>query len=83
VVLIHPDDPVPAWSPRLIRHSSPAWPGRWIPIVSFWQATADVISAERTPPGYGHRYGAELTDAWRSVLAGTGDCVQFSGVNPN
>jgi uncharacterized membrane protein len=67
-VVVHPDDPVPAWSARLILHPSASWPRRWLPIVSFWQATADVISAERTPTGFGHRYGHELAGAWCSVL---------------
>jgi len=68
-VLIHPDDPVAAWSPRLILHRSPGRPGRWLPMVSFWQATADVVCAEARPPaGHGHHYGAELTGAWATVV---------------
>jgi uncharacterized membrane protein len=65
--LMHPDDPVPAWSLRLMLRDSPAWPRRWLPIVSFWQATGDVISVPMAPEGFGHRYGAELVNAWHEV----------------
>jgi uncharacterized membrane protein len=68
IVLNHPDDPVPAWSPWLIVRPAPDH-RRWLPFVTFWQNTADVISAERTPSGFGHRYGTELIDSWKSVLA--------------
>ncbi len=68
LVLVHPDDPVPAWSGRLIVRPSRSWTRPWLPMASFWQATADVISAERTPAGFGHRYGPELAGAWSAVL---------------
>lgn len=78
-ILLHPDDPVPAWSPRLILRSSPAWPKHWLPIVSFWQATGDVVSVPQTPEGFGHKYGSELVGAWQSVLAGSEqDSVAYS-----
>jgi uncharacterized membrane protein len=65
--LVHPEDPVAAWSPRLlVRHTSD-WPRRWYPLVTFWQATADLAAAHWTPTGHGHRYAAELVDAWRTV----------------
>jgi uncharacterized membrane protein len=69
--LIHDDDPVPAWSPKLIYESSPQWPRRWLPVVSFWQATADVISTPATPQGFGHKYGEEVSAAWTDLLAAT------------
>jgi uncharacterized membrane protein len=53
-------------------HQSSAWPGRWLPITTFWQATGDVIAATGVPPGHGHRYGPELVDAWRSVISTAG-----------
>ena len=67
--LVHADDPVPAWGLPLFLHGSPVWPGRWLPVVSFWQATADVITSPLAPPGYGHRYGPELVDAWRPLIS--------------
>jgi len=66
--LVHADDPVPAWSLTLMLHGSPDWPAHWLPFVSFWQATGDVIAAPLTPPGFGHRYGPELVDAWRPLI---------------
>jgi uncharacterized membrane protein len=66
-ILDHPDDPVPAWSPRLLVEPSDAWPGTWLPVVTFWQVTGDVIAALGTPDGHGHRYGPELVDEWWEV----------------
>jgi uncharacterized membrane protein len=66
--LMHDDDPVPAWTPALMLRTSPAWPARWLPVVSFWQATGDVIAAPLVPSGFGHRYGSELVDAWRPLI---------------
>jgi len=68
-VLLHSDDPVPAWSLPLMLHRSSAWPAPWLPVVSFWQATGDVIGATLVPAGYGHRYGPELVDAWRPLIS--------------
>jgi uncharacterized membrane protein len=66
---MHPDDPVPVWSLPLMLHPSPAWPARWLPGVTFWQATGDVIAATTVPSGFGHRYGPELVDAWRPLIS--------------
>lgn len=68
LILVHPDDPVPAWSPRLMLRASPSWPQHWLPIASFWQATGDVVSVPHTPEGFGHKYGSELVGAWQSVI---------------
>jgi uncharacterized membrane protein len=67
--LVHPDDPVPAWSLPLMLTASTAWPARWLPVVSFWQATGDVIGATLVPSGHGHRYGSELVEAWRPLIS--------------
>jgi uncharacterized membrane protein len=70
--LVHRDDPVPGWSLPLMLHGSSAWPARWWPMVSFWQATGDVVAATGVPPGFGHRYGSELVDAWRPLISTAG-----------
>ena len=70
--LVHADDPVPAWSLPLLLHTSTAWPGRWLPLASFWQATGETIVATGAPPGHGHRYGPELVDAWRPLISTAG-----------
>jgi uncharacterized membrane protein len=71
-MLVHADDPVPAWSLPLLLRTSAAWPGRWLPLASFWQATGETIVATGAPPGHGHRYGPELVDAWRPLISTAG-----------
>jgi uncharacterized membrane protein len=69
VELTHRDDPVAAWSPALLVRPNAAWHHAWLPVLSFWQATADVIAARDVPAGHGHRYEGELGPAWDQVLA--------------
>lgn len=77
VYLQNGSDPVVFWSPRL-AFSKPDWlyeprapdvsPNmRWIPVVTFWQVTADLPSTYYVPPGHGHRYGELYADAWAAV----------------
>ena len=76
--LQHPSDPIVWWSPRLIW-DRPDWmgepPGRdvldamvWIPLVTFWQVTADLPLATGVPDGHGHDYHREFVDGWATVL---------------
>lgn len=78
LILQHPSDPVPWWSPSLLV-SRPDWlaepRGRdvlgsmtWIPLVTFWQVTLDMLTADAVPDGHGHRYTRESVDAWATVL---------------
>jgi uncharacterized membrane protein len=78
LVLQHPSDPVPWWSPSLL-FDRPDWlaepRGRdvlgsmtWIPLVTFWQVTLDMLTADSVPDGHGHRYTRESVDAWATVL---------------
>lgn len=76
VYLQHPSDPVVWWSPDLLW-SEPDWLREyrptgsemtWLPIVTFWQVTADMPGATEVPPGYGHSYGPEVVHAWAQVL---------------
>ena len=67
IVLEHGDDPVSAWSPSLF--TGPNERSRtWLPVVSFWSATADMINAIWAPPGHGHRYSGELAGAMAETL---------------
>jgi uncharacterized membrane protein len=56
-------DPVARWNLDLL-YQRPAWmdraPGamRWLPVVSFWQVTVDMLAAIGVPAGHGHSYGA-------------------------
>jgi uncharacterized membrane protein len=76
--LQHPSDPIVWWSRDLLL-SRPDWlreprgrdvlgSMRWIPVVTFWQVTADLPMAGGVPSGHGHKYNAEHVDAWAAVL---------------
>lgn len=62
-VVAHADDPVPAWSPRLLLGPTAGWDRGWVPFASFWGATGDLLGSLDQPPGHGHRYGPELVPA--------------------
>ncbi len=42
---------------------TPRWRAGWVPLVSFWAGTADLITSLQQPAGHGHRYGADLVPA--------------------
>jgi uncharacterized membrane protein len=80
--LQHPSDPIVWWSPRLIW-DRPDWLGEphgrdvldsmvWIPLVTFWQVTADLPLATGVPDGHGHTYTREFVDGWATVLTTPG-----------
>ncbi len=86
--LQHPSDPIVWWSRSLLLNR-PDWleeqRGRdvlgsmvWIPVVTFWQVTADLPAAGGIPPGYGHKYNSEHVDAWAAVLQPAGWTAQDS-----
>jgi uncharacterized membrane protein len=74
----HPSDPIVWWGPHLITQrpdwlSEPAGrdvvePMIWIPLVTFWQVSADLPFATGVPNGHGHVYTREYVDAWAHVL---------------
>ncbi|WP_158607542.1 alpha/beta-hydrolase family protein [Flexivirga caeni] len=74
----HPSDPIVWWDPSLL-YRQPAWTREragfdvdkdlsWYPLVTFWLTTVDLISANDTGGGHGHRYRAELVNGWAAVL---------------
>jgi uncharacterized membrane protein len=76
--LQHPSDPIVWWGPSLIW-DQPDWLGEprghdvldqmfWIPLVTFWQVTADLPLATGVPDGHGHTYTAEFVDGWAEIL---------------
>jgi uncharacterized membrane protein len=76
--LQHPSDPIVWWFPSLIW-DQPDWLGEprgrdvldqmfWIPLVTFWQVTADLPLATGVPDGHGHTYTREFVDGWAEVL---------------
>jgi uncharacterized membrane protein len=80
--LMHPSDPIVWWTPRLL-FSKPDWLSEargsdvlkqvvWLPVVTFWQVTADLPFATGVPGGHGHKYTGEYVDAWNDVLQPSG-----------
>jgi uncharacterized membrane protein len=80
--LQHPSDPIVWWSPRLVW-DRPDWLGEphgrdvlgtmvWIPLVTFWQVTADLPLSTGVPDGHGHNYHREFVDGWATVLQPAG-----------
>jgi uncharacterized membrane protein len=78
VYLQHASDPITWWNPDLL-FQKPDWlkeprgydvlPSvRWIPIVTFLQVSADMAVAIDVPDGHGHRYVADVADAWAVIL---------------
>jgi uncharacterized membrane protein len=85
VYMMHPSDPIVWWSPHLI-FSEPDWisepPGKdvlkgmfWMPLVTFWQVTADLPFATGVPAGHGHTYKSEYVDGFNAIM-------QPAGVTP-
>ena len=82
VYLQNGSDPIVYWSPRLL-FDRPDWlrepaagdvsPAMfWMPVVTFWQVTADLPFALQAPPGHGHHYREIFADAWAAVAAPPG-----------
>ncbi|MEO8329125.1 MAG: alpha/beta-hydrolase family protein, partial [Candidatus Nanopelagicales bacterium] len=80
--LQHASDPIVWWSPNLLLHE-PDWlhepPGtdvlpamHWMPWVTFWQVSADMVFSTGVPDGHGHVYQKEYVDAWAAVTQPTG-----------
>ncbi|MFC6094347.1 alpha/beta hydrolase [Saccharothrix lopnurensis] len=79
VYLQHATDPVVWWSPQLLTRR-PDWLAEprapdvspqmtWLPAITFWQLTMDLVFAADVPPGQGHHYGpVETVEAWVHVL---------------
>jgi uncharacterized membrane protein len=75
--LENPSDPIVWWSPSLL-FSKPDWlkqprgydvssKTRWLPIITFWQVSGDMVFSTGVPDGHGHKYGKMPTDAWSYV----------------
>lgn len=78
----HASDPITWWSFRLLLQR-PDWlreplgpdvdPGmRWLPFVTFWQVTLDMVFSADVPSGFGHAYGPEAAELWANILAPEG-----------
>ncbi|WP_246211726.1 alpha/beta hydrolase [Phytoactinopolyspora alkaliphila] len=82
VYVQHGSDGVVWWSSDLLWHE-PDWlrepsgddvlPGlRWLPVVTYWLTTMDMVVAEEVPAGHGHVYLGEYVDAWAAIAPPTG-----------
>lgn len=78
VYLQHASDPIAWWTPDLLFRE-PDWLREprgydvsprmdWIPVVTFLQVSADMAVAVNVPDGHGHRYVADVVNAWATVL---------------
>jgi uncharacterized membrane protein len=77
VYLQNASDPIVWWSPRLILQHPDWLRGTrgpdvsqsmvWIPFVTFWQVTADLVFAVNVPDGHGHKYEADYVNGWADV----------------
>jgi uncharacterized membrane protein len=81
VYLQYASDPIVWWSGDLVLHK-PDWLSeprgsdvlpamRWLPWVTFWQVTADMVFSTGVPAGHGHVYEADYVNAWVAVLQPT------------
>jgi uncharacterized membrane protein len=77
VYLQNASDPIVWWSPQLIL-GRPDWLEEdrgpdvspdmvWLPLVTFWQVSADLAFSTGVPDGHGHKYQADYVDAWAEV----------------
>ena len=78
----HPSDPVGQWTWATIW-SRPAWMAQptgwdvpqdpsWFPVVSWLQATMDLMNGFSAAPGHGHNYNPDFAGAWAAVSAPEG-----------
>jgi uncharacterized membrane protein len=70
-------DPIVWWAPRLLT-SRPDWlkepAGRdvlpqlhWVPVLTFFQVSADMMNSTGVPTGHGHSYNTNQAWAWAAV----------------
>ena len=80
--LQHSSDPIVWWSPKLL-FERPDWLAEprgpdvlpamvWLPYITFWQVTADMVHSTGVPDGHGHVYKQEYVDGWAAVTQPTG-----------
>ncbi|WP_175399913.1 alpha/beta hydrolase [Tsukamurella pseudospumae] len=75
----HAGDPITWWN-RELAYQRPDWlreplgPDvdplmRWLPVVTFWQVTMDMVFSADVPNGFGHSFGPDAVWLWRDILA--------------
>ncbi|BDH57258.1 alpha/beta-hydrolase family protein [Tsukamurella sp. PLM1] len=74
----HASDPITWWNWQLL-YQRPDWlreplgpdvdpKMRWLPVVSFWQITLDMVFSAEVPDGFGHSFGPDAVWLWRDIL---------------
>jgi uncharacterized membrane protein len=74
------------WSPQLL-FNKPGWlkekrgadvssATHWLPIITFWQVSGDMMFSTGVPDNHGHKYGMMPTDAWSYVVPPDGWTTQ-------
>jgi uncharacterized membrane protein len=53
-----------------------------MPLITFWQVTADLPFATGVPDGHGHRYSAEYVDGWNAVLRTGASSQELAELRP-
>lgn len=82
VYLQNASDPIIWWSPELL-YRKPAWLDgsrgpdvsgdmQWLPVVTFWQVTVDLVTSTKASSGHGHSYHESVADGWAALLAPPG-----------
>ncbi len=82
VYLENASDPIVWWSPSLI-FNKPDWLSEprgsdvssktfWLPIITFWGVSGDMVFSTGVPDGHGHKYGQMPAEAWSYVAAPDG-----------
>jgi len=80
--LQHSSDPIVWWTPSLLL-TEPDWlkeergadvlpDTKWLPLVTFFQVSADLAAANSVPDGHGHKYGIYQVGAWAAIAAPPG-----------
>ncbi len=80
--LQNPSDPIVWWSPKLL-FEKPDWLSEprgadvsssttWLPLITFWEVSGDMVFSTGVPDGHGHKYGKLPTDAWAYVAPPAG-----------
>jgi uncharacterized membrane protein len=82
VYLQNASDPVIWWTPELL-YREPEWLDgtrgpdvsgamQWLPVVTFWQVSVDLILSTAAPYGHGHSYGENIVDGWAALVSPPG-----------
>jgi len=73
IYLVHPSDPIVAWTADHAAWLDPRGPDvsphmvAW-PVVGLWQVSVDQLNANGVPAGHGHIYDETVVSAWSEIV---------------